>query len=751
MGKELIKLKSVKKHYKMGDNTVKAVDGIDILVESGDFVAIMGPSGSGKCISKNSSIFLGDGSYQEVKNLKNKGKQDIFSLSSSPYNLGTKLFSQFHERETKELINIKTRMGNETSATPEHPLIVLDSKGLRWKPLKELRIGDFVATVRRTPGNYQTQYLDPFNKLSKDKSLIIYNSPTLLRGVRRTLGFSRKDICKSLGVLPGIYDCWFRSNNISLYNFVKILAEKDKMIYPFEKGISLTGNCSNKVVKVPLYTSPELLELYGYLVGDGNLDLRGIRLTNLDPILRKRFKKLTKSLFNIESKEFSDSRIDCNNKVIKSYFNLVLEVPSRKKSRTISIPEVLMKMSNSEAVLFLRALFDCDGYVSKSKKEIKITLASKKLVRQLKVLLLRFGIVAKYSEEEKHATNTKERIRRTYYSLSISGKSNLTLFKKEIGFNSIKKKQRLEEHINSKSDNPNVDIIPCGELIKEIRKNSNISFSRKEHKLLNNIESKRRNPSKKKLKEIIDIFKSKSINTEGLEKLLSTDVFWDKIVEIEEMNEPSEVYDITVPSTHNFVSDHFIVHNSTTMNLVGSLDLATTGDIYLDGTNIETLDESELAQIRGKKIGFIFQSFNLIPNLTTKENVTLPMMFQEVPKEDRDKRAEELLKMIGLGDRMDHYPNQLSGGQQQRVAIARALSNDPDVILADEPTGNLDTVTGNKVMDFLQDLNKKGKTIIMVTHEPELAEEHARTIYWMKDGKIDRVTKSSQKKKSSKK
>lgn len=180
---------------------------------------------------------------------------------------------------------------------------------------------------------------------------------------------------------------------------------------------------------------------------------------------------------------------------------------------------------------------------------------------------------------------------------------------------------------------------------------------------------------------------------------------------------------------------------STGMNLTGSLDLATKGDIFLDGINIEQLSESELAQIRGQKIGFIFQSFNLIPNLTALENVTLPMIFQGVDKEERIKKAEKVLEKVGLKDRMDHYPNQLSGGQQQRVAIARALANNPDIILADEPTGNLDTKTGEIVIEFLQKLNKEGRTIIMVTHDPELAMTHAKTVYWLKDGKIEKVTK----------
>ena len=180
---------------------------------------------------------------------------------------------------------------------------------------------------------------------------------------------------------------------------------------------------------------------------------------------------------------------------------------------------------------------------------------------------------------------------------------------------------------------------------------------------------------------------------------------------------------------------------STGMNLTGSLDLATRGEIYLDGENIELLEESELAQIRGRRIGFIFQRFNLIPNLTAKENVMLPMLFQAVDREEREEKAEELLKMVDLGDRMEHYPNQLSGGQQQRVAIARSLANDPEVILADEPTGNLDSKTEIKIMEFLTKLNKQGKTVIIVTHAPEIAEKYANTIYWLRDGKVEKVTK----------
>ncbi|MBI2047210.1 ABC transporter ATP-binding protein [Candidatus Pacearchaeota archaeon] len=176
---------------------------------------------------------------------------------------------------------------------------------------------------------------------------------------------------------------------------------------------------------------------------------------------------------------------------------------------------------------------------------------------------------------------------------------------------------------------------------------------------------------------------------------------------------------------------------STLMHLLGALDLASSGSIFLDGHDIERLSDSELAVIRGRKIGFVFQSFNLIPTLTALENVMLPMMFQNVPLKNRRERAGDLLKEVGLGHRLSHLPNQLSGGERQRVAIARALANDPEIILADEPTGNLDTKTGKEIVSLLEGLNKKGKTIIMVTHEPEIAGYAKRTIR-IKDGRIEK-------------
>lgn len=175
---------------------------------------------------------------------------------------------------------------------------------------------------------------------------------------------------------------------------------------------------------------------------------------------------------------------------------------------------------------------------------------------------------------------------------------------------------------------------------------------------------------------------------------------------------------------------------STAMHMIGCLDIPTKGSVFLDSKDISHLSESDLAQIRGQKIGFIFQQFNLIPTLTALENVMLPMTFQGMTGTERMERAEELLKMVDLGDRMDHKPSELSGGQQQRVAIARSLANDPEVVLADEPTGNLDSTTEGIIMDFLRKLHsKKCKTIVMVTHDEGVA-DNAERIEFLRDGVI---------------
>lgn len=175
---------------------------------------------------------------------------------------------------------------------------------------------------------------------------------------------------------------------------------------------------------------------------------------------------------------------------------------------------------------------------------------------------------------------------------------------------------------------------------------------------------------------------------------------------------------------------------STLMNLLGCLDTPTAGDYVLDGINVSTMTDGELAEVRNRKIGFVFQTFNLLPRLSALDNVALPLVYSGWSKADREARATEVLTQVGLGDRIDHKPNELSGGQRQRVAIARALVNDPSIILADEPTGNLDTKTSIEIMAILEEIHNQGNTVILVTHEPDIA-EHAHRIVRLRDGEVE--------------
>jgi putative ABC transport system ATP-binding protein len=177
---------------------------------------------------------------------------------------------------------------------------------------------------------------------------------------------------------------------------------------------------------------------------------------------------------------------------------------------------------------------------------------------------------------------------------------------------------------------------------------------------------------------------------------------------------------------------------STMMNVLGCLDRLTSGSYYLEGQDVSQLDDDSLSDLRLKYLGFIFQSFNLIPQLTVQRNIELPLYYLGWDAARSAKRAQELGAQVGLGDRLNHRPTELSGGQMQRVAIARALANDPQVIFADEPTGNLDSATGDQIMEVLSDLNRQGKTVVMVTHEPDIA-AYARKRLHMIDGNIDRI------------
>jgi putative ABC transport system ATP-binding protein len=194
---------------------------------------------------------------------------------------------------------------------------------------------------------------------------------------------------------------------------------------------------------------------------------------------------------------------------------------------------------------------------------------------------------------------------------------------------------------------------------------------------------------------------------------------------------PGEYISITGPSGSG---------KSTLMHIIGALDTPTKGTVHLDGHNVAHLDDDSLSRLRGRKIGFVFQAFNLVPTLNAVENVELPLIFQGVDSETRRARAEELLEKMGLEERKYHRPMQMSGGEQQRVAVARALAPDPDLILADEPTGNLDTKTGGEILKMLEDLHHEGKTIVIVTHEPSYARRAHRRIF-IRDGKVEKEEK----------
>ncbi len=216
-----------------------------------------------------------------------------------------------------------------------------------------------------------------------------------------------------------------------------------------------------------------------------------------------------------------------------------------------------------------------------------------------------------------------------------------------------------------------------------------------------------------------------------------------------EMHELTRVYQLGPQEIHALSGIDLIVEQgeyvaimgpsgsgkSTLMNIIGCLDRPTAGKYLLDGTPVEAMNDDELAAIRNKKIGFVFQTFNLLSRTTALQNVELPLVYAKMPRVERQRQAEEALNAVGLSDRMSHQPNELSGGQRQRVAIARALVNRPSLLLADEPTGNLDSQTGREILDLFRDLHRRGNSIIIVTHEDDVAREAKRIIH-IRDGKI---------------
>jgi len=735
--KKIIELKNVWKTYYMGDISLDVLKGVNVEIEEGEFVVIVGPSGSGKCVTGDTLIVSEDGELIPICEIR---KQKVFALNKMGEMKSFK-YSKFHQRRVSSILELETTSGKKIKCTPEHPLFTITENGFSEIKAKD-SLNEFVATPRIISFKGKPQQLDSFSKLKADKTLVIHNSSNLVKGLFKKLKVSRKEICKKFKIKPNTYDYWLQGNNIKLFNLVRILSHYPKIINILNNS-KLTALNSNIAVKIPLKTNPDLLELFGFLVGDGNSDKTGIVVTNIEEVLKNKVIFLTKKVFGIDAKKYQ-KKVICNSTVIKSFFHYVFGLPLRKKSRNIRVPDFLLKCNLKEIAAFIRGLFDCDGFVAKNQKEISITLASKELILQLRHLLMRFGIHSRYSEVIKYASNTVKKTKRIYYKLNISGLNNLKIYHSHIGFNSNFKMSRLEKHIKGKGDT-NVDIIPCGKLIKKIRKSSSVKLTREEHKLLWGCENGRFNPSIKKVNQIIGLFDRRNINCARLKQIVKMQIFWDKVISIKKIKKNIQVYDLTVPGADNFVANDFIIHNSTMMNQVGILDMPTKGKVYYRDRDLTQLTESDLAQLRGKRIGFVFQQFNLINTLTALENVTLPTIFQNIDEETRVNRAKSLLTQVGLGDRMEHRPNELSGGQQQRVAIARALINNPEVILADEPTGNLDSKSGHQVMEMLTGFHKKeGKTIILVTHDVDLVKYSEKTIY-LKDGEVVKIKKGDHK------
>ncbi|MBR9700341.1 ATP-binding cassette domain-containing protein [Candidatus Woesearchaeota archaeon] len=735
----------------------------------------MGPSGSGKCVTGDAEVLTSQG-LMPIKDLV-QNPRNVYAFTDK---FSEECVTTTFSREVDELIRLKTRNGKSITLTLEHPLFTICDEGFTEVIAKNLKIGDRIATPRKLSIPMCKKDLRALETLAEHPKLVGCLDASF-RSIMKVRGITRKYLSKKYN--RARVDGWiYNGNNVPLH----ILAELG--LLDMVVKVKLPSTDSSKAISVPGLTE-NVAELLGYVSGDGWLDKSGVRVANIDETIKSRILELFKEEFAIDGSQDGE-KVTLNSRALRIYFSKVFRVPTRKKSWNITMSNALLMAPISVLSRYLRALNDCDGFVDKKKKEISLTLASKKLIKQLQTAYLRYGIVATVRSVRKRATNSNMRAR-TYWTLSISGLDNIKIYGKDIGFLHPMKRYRLEVHMLAKISDTNVDTIPISGLYRTARRTLGISnkwIKRRTGKDFWHIEGTKREPTvgtakimlselRKRQFELISHedqlpnnlskigkelqhrsnsevqilcqeiqceLQKRYINSEyylqQLEYAISSSehLFWDSVTDIELIRKRTKVYDITVPRAHNFIANNVIIHNSTAMNMIGCLDIPTKGEVYLHHHDISHLTESNLAQIRGKEIGFVFQKFNLINTLTAKENIMLPMMFQNVSFSEREDKAEKVLRMVDLGDRMDHKPSELSGGQQQRVAIARALALSPEVILADEPTGNLDSKTGGTVMDFLKKLHKeKGTTIVMVTHDSRVA-EHADRVEYLKDGQIVR-------------
>ncbi|MCK4327662.1 MAG: ATP-binding cassette domain-containing protein [Candidatus Diapherotrites archaeon] len=821
----LIEVDDVKREYKMGETIVHALRGVDIDIGKGDFVFIVGPSGSGKCVSPKTKVILNPGELKTIEEVydahsnKRNGLSYITNPGLKTVSLGGRgtafeKVGAVYRGSARRLVEITTRTGKSVEVSGEHPLFTIGGEGITEVRADRLKKGGFIATARKLPLKGKPQYFQ-LEKLGTQKEVRMHNSQRTVRGLIKQCGLPKEGIARKLRVDVTTVKSWETVNNISLYHLSKLCRLCDKS-FPeiLSSNHYLKSNTSATFFRLPLKTSPELLEFLGYLIGDGSIDRSGVYFTNADKELLDRFTHLSKGLFSIKPARYkikNHYRLSIPNVALAKTINVLLGIPHGKK-KSQRIPPWVFSCSNKELAKFVGALYDCDAYVQKTKTEVVLVLSSKEVISELQLILLRFGIVARKGGVIKKATNSGMQPRKYYY-LSISGVPEAKKYYEEIGFLCKRKSQRLGNKIRSKKTNTNVDLIPASPMIRMIRRGLNYSTRRikQEYKMdIWPIERTRREPSKDYVDKIVGILEKRIKRLKYFKKrlgrktsyretsriavdvglpfkrimreskpgtyyykqyyeknkkqvkdalsnriqemiaestpLINTlknimkageNVFWDRIETVRHREGNFVVYDLTVPSTQNYIANGIFVHNSTLMHIVGALDHPSSGDVKLEGMPIRQMSDFQLSMMRRNRVGFIFQSFNLVLSLNALDNVMLPLITDNtINSIELEKRARRLLSEVGLGHRMFHTPNELSGGERQRVAVARALINDPEIVLADEPTGNLDTSTGQEIFDLMRDLNKEhGTTFVIVTHDVEYIDKGDK-VYHIKDGVI---------------